>query len=415
MPIQATISPFDKAVQRVQARTPVVSKLSSAEWADVPLALRDRAFFSSRVNDLRTLQLMRTKLDDALQVKMGPKQAFTDKSKFIATMRQALGAAPGDSGSLTDITSGRRLGLIYDHNIEEANSYGRWRSQQDSTILDAYPAQRLVRIESRKEERNWEARWTAAGGKLYGGRMIALKDAGVWSTISRFGNPWPPYDFGSGMGIEDVDREEAERIGLMKPGAPAPKPSDKGFNDQLQASVSDLAPDLQEWLKSEFGDQIILEKGEAKWQGSLMKEAFDWTMANPNSNGVAVRLGKATPAAISLAAKVPGAFAKDLTGHELMIDPGHIRKIWRDHGPKEKVDGQIALTAMDFEVLPHVWRQPDVIEKGDQPGDLIFKKNLLGANYIVTWTVNGKRPQLAVKSMYKKSPPAQKPETGSRA
>lgn len=39
--------------------------------------------------------------------------------------------------------------------------------------------------------------------------MIALKSDRVWTNFSRFGRPYPPSDFGSGMGVEDIDRDEA--------------------------------------------------------------------------------------------------------------------------------------------------------------------------------------------------------------
>lgn len=52
------------------------------------------------------------------------------------------------------------------------------------------------------------------GGKIRGGRMVALKSAPVWTNLSRFGRPYPPFDYGSGMGMEDIGREEAVELGL---------------------------------------------------------------------------------------------------------------------------------------------------------------------------------------------------------
>ena len=45
--------------------------------------------------------------------------------------------------------------------------------------------------------------------------MIALKNDPVWTALSRFGRPWPPFDYDSGMGIADIDRETAETLGLL--------------------------------------------------------------------------------------------------------------------------------------------------------------------------------------------------------
>ncbi|MBR0198127.1 MAG: hypothetical protein IJQ34_08330, partial [Kiritimatiellae bacterium] len=63
---------------------------------------------------------------------------------------------------------------------------------------------------------DWPKRWQKAGGKIFpGGRMIALKDDPVWVKLSVFDNPFPPFDWGSGMGLEDIGRKEAVKLGLI--------------------------------------------------------------------------------------------------------------------------------------------------------------------------------------------------------
>jgi hypothetical protein len=75
--------------------------------------------------------------------------------------------------------------------------------------------------------------------------MVAVKNDAIWSKIGSpelfddgLGNPYPPYAWRSGMGIEDVDRDEAERLGLLKKGQPAPKPQTGRMNETLQESTS---------------------------------------------------------------------------------------------------------------------------------------------------------------------------------
>ena len=63
----------------------------------------------------------------------------------------------------------------------------------------------------------WRERWKESGGKLYDGRMIALRNDPIWRKISRFGSPVPPFDFNSGMGLEEVNRFEAEALGVELP------------------------------------------------------------------------------------------------------------------------------------------------------------------------------------------------------
>lgn len=80
--------------------------------------------------------------------------------------------------------------------------------------LAAFPAQELIRICDSKVQRNWTSLWSERGGKIYHGRMAALKDDPIWTRISRFGTPWPPFDFGSGMATRDIGYDEAVKLGL---------------------------------------------------------------------------------------------------------------------------------------------------------------------------------------------------------
>jgi len=84
----------------------------------------------------------------------------------------------------------------------------------DPEVLDAYPARELIQVKSGTEPYNWKIRWVESGGKIHGGRMIALKDDPVWLKLSDFGHPHPPFSFESGMDMVDVSRVEAVELGL---------------------------------------------------------------------------------------------------------------------------------------------------------------------------------------------------------
>ena len=69
--------------------------------------------------------------------------------------------------------------------------------------------------------------------------MIALKTDPIWTKISRFGHPWPPFDFNSGMGVRDVSRADAIRLGVIQAADPPPKmPETKPMNDDLEVRVT---------------------------------------------------------------------------------------------------------------------------------------------------------------------------------
>jgi hypothetical protein len=121
----------------------------------------------------------------------------------------------GKDGSLHDLSSDARLDLIIDTNVQIRCGYRQFIPANDPDIIDAFPCLEFYRLESREEPYNWQSRWISAGGKLFDGRMIARKDDPVWRAISAFGNPYPPFDYNSGMWTRDIDRSEAEKLGVI--------------------------------------------------------------------------------------------------------------------------------------------------------------------------------------------------------
>ena len=244
-----------KSVSRFDSRKTSPSTMSSADWAKIEPAIREKCFFSARVNNAEVLGKMREFIGKALDdTKRNPNEAHISKDKFISEMKSYLkskGYSMGGS-SLTDITSRKRLGLIYQMNVDEAREYGRYVRGQDPELLNAFPAWEFTRIEHRRVPRtDWETRFKSAGGKIINGRMVALKSSEVWTNLSRFGRPYPPFDFGSGMGVVDVERSDAIKLGLIPDDEPADEIPD--FDCVLETEVSlDRIPE-------EFRGQVIKE------------------------------------------------------------------------------------------------------------------------------------------------------------
>lgn len=301
MPIQA--NPI--ALEKSRKRAVVGSPLGTEQWAQLDLAIRERSFFSAKVESVRLLQAMQDGIDTALaQVRRegkgldGGAGAFQGRTRFVQEMQalaRELGLAPQDpalAGTIQDITSTRRLRLIYDFQIESAQEFARWQAGQDPDVLDAFPAQEFVRVAARVKPRmNWRERWAEAGGELFAGRMIAAKNSETWARLSRFGTAWPPFDFGSGMGLREIRRRDAEKLGVIAPGALV-QPIARDFNEGLQASVQSIAPKLQAKLKSAFGDQLVIEGGAAKFQAGAVAEHFDRAIEGSAKSKAAISLGE---------------------------------------------------------------------------------------------------------------------------
>lgn len=274
------LQPFEDALSRIRRQSILPTSAGTYGLEQIPAQFRERSFFSARVMHAQTLQRAHDLLTQAIAGGQADAAgnytpgSYMDLPTFRLKMKEYLDSisyqpAEGDEGTLKDLSSDPRLEVIFKTNVEMAQGYGTWVQQQDPASLDAYPAQELYRLEDRLQRRPWGQIWNAAIQQL--GRsntsaipvafpyaddgMFALVNDPIWPAISRFGLPYPPYDFNSGMWVRDIDRLQAEELGLLSPGAAAPAPVDRSFNEDLQASIEGIAPALQTAL-SDFG-QII--------------------------------------------------------------------------------------------------------------------------------------------------------------
>ncbi len=274
---------FREAVRKLGERSPIASALNSEQWARVPLGLRDRAFFSSMVENTQFLQRSKDLLGDFLSsareevtpptgsqttaLAVGSRAKFIEEARRFAIAEGMGPLDPKDIGTIKDIQSERRLALIYDVQTTAAYEYGGWEQANDPDVLDEFPAQRFIREVEVKEPRDIH--------QHHENEVRLKSDIGFWTALNRdFGVPWGPWGWGCGHGVEDVDRAEAEQLGLIQPGE-AVKSPDVEFNDRLRASTRNLDPDLLQWLADQFGDQIEIDQVNqvVKWSPKIARTA----------------------------------------------------------------------------------------------------------------------------------------------
>lgn len=238
--------------------------MDSSAWDKVRAGIKDRAFFSSRVESVRFLDVCRSKIADLIGNVRNSDGALTSRAEVVSSIMRAAREAGITSGSasISDPGSEARANVIIDTNAGLAAGYARL--EMDSTLgaRIAFPCYELVRVEERNVPRDWRSKWVSNGGRLYQGRMVALKDDPIWTAISRFGCPYPPFDFNSGMGVEDVSFDEAVQLGLIDDEyEPEKKSPLKAFNDGLEASLTlDSSDDLIiHKLTAELGDKVTLD------------------------------------------------------------------------------------------------------------------------------------------------------------
>lgn len=244
---------LSNAVKILLAKDLMPTDLTTAELRALDAALRNQSFFSAQTTNEYLLQLYKDSIAGILNPvpgsgssPQGPTTQFSPAyvRQQIKKLLAQVGyePMPEDAGTLKDLSSNARIDLVVKTNVELAQGQGWWIAGQQAAILDQWPAQELFRAEGRVHPREWLRRWRLAGaqtGDPIGTgwtitseeRMIALKDHDIWNWIgsSELFNDaldviWPPFAFNSGMWVRDIDRDEAESIGLMKRGDAAPKP-----------------------------------------------------------------------------------------------------------------------------------------------------------------------------------------------
>ena len=222
--------PFAQAIESRAVKQLLPTELRTSLLSTIPAELRERAMFSAGVTNAEHLQGFSDQVDELLAGR-------TDRATARTALKRMLGSlgATVDETDLTDLRSDSRLNLILDTNLQQAQGYGHWAQGQDPAVLDQWPAQELVRIQEADQPRDWPGRWAAAGGTFFDGRMIALKNDPIWKAISRFGTPYPPFDFNSHMDVEDVDRDTAIEAGLIDRDTEI-APQSRDFNTDLQAT-----------------------------------------------------------------------------------------------------------------------------------------------------------------------------------
>lgn len=204
--------PFREALDSQEARRWLPTGLGSADLEKIDADILRRAKWSAKVSDCAHLDEIMSGVSDALSGRLDVATARLRIKEHL--WRTGYQAPPEKQGGLEDFASDARTNLQLETNVEMMRGLGNHIQGQQEDVLDMWPAQRLVRVIDRREKRDWNQRWDKAGGPQDTG-LVALKNDPVWSDMSRFGNPYPPFDYNSGMGVEDVTRREAMALGLI--------------------------------------------------------------------------------------------------------------------------------------------------------------------------------------------------------
>ena len=131
----------------------VASAIPSREWDGIRAALKDRAFFSARVEEERILYEARK---SCAQIASGT-LSESEARRNIRRMMSIVGHK--DVGDLTErrtnLFSDARLNLILQQNVRSTRGYIQWRNATSVVAVGDLPAQELVRMYMFKMPRDW--------------------------------------------------------------------------------------------------------------------------------------------------------------------------------------------------------------------------------------------------------------------
>lgn len=98
--------------------------------------------------------------------------------------------------------------------------------------------------------------------------MVALIESPIWAKLSRFGNPYPPFDFGSGMGVDGVSYADCEKLGLLNAPQP-PEQEPEEYAPEYDEAAEELTeeqntPAIREQQAKELFREY--EEGRKEWE-----------------------------------------------------------------------------------------------------------------------------------------------------
>lgn len=257
------------AADYLSRKTSAPSELRSAEWGAVSAWLRERAFFMACVARAETLQAFRKTVAAVTAGGMGAAEARQRMREFLAS--SGYQALPGLEGSIKDLSSTQRLKVSIDTNVDMARG---WMQRCRALANTTRPAQELFRAGTARQPRNWVERWQRAAesvgweGVARNGRMIALKTSPIWAAISRFGLPYPPFDYGSHMRVRSVSPQEAQAAGLLaseeelrEARESMQEEARRSFNEGVEKDVSGWEKDVLAEIEQQLQGLALLDHG----------------------------------------------------------------------------------------------------------------------------------------------------------
>lgn len=257
-----------KAAGKVRSKQVTPRAMSTAQWDMVDAQIRERAFFMAGVDNARILSAFQHVAKEIAAGRMSLPEGRRKLREFLA----AIGYEPAaeDAGTLKDLTSRRRLDVAMETN---ANLARGWAERRANLGDITNPGQELYRQRQAREPRDWASRWAEAAaavnweGVARDGSFIALLTSPIWVELSRFGYPYPPFDFNSGMRVRPIGHRICKELGLLDDEEWLDKQlaaAEEGLNEGAVADCSDMGAEVLAELDRALGSVGEIVDGVAR-------------------------------------------------------------------------------------------------------------------------------------------------------
>jgi hypothetical protein len=274
-----TMDPFIKVLRSLLRPNVSPTTYESADWK----TLEPLTASSSKVLD-GMRQMMDAYLAGGMEKVINPTTGAKEtvyKINGLADFKERAGdllvaeglATPADfkDDRIENVLSNARLQLIFTTYIEQVQTFADWQMRvTDQRTLNRWPAARFFR---RPGAERFRDRHVAAEGQVR-----RYDDFEFWlfqnaADIGGFEVPWGPFGFNSYMTQQPVRRDEAERLGLARPGEVIVPPDltrfgvspPKQSNAGAGASVDDMPPQIrreaQKLIVAHLGPQALDANG----------------------------------------------------------------------------------------------------------------------------------------------------------
>ncbi|GAA5137405.1 hypothetical protein GCM10023213_14030 [Prosthecobacter algae] len=238
-------TPIQQALTLAADRGLLPTSMGTADLRELERSLLDRSFWSARTTHARYLKDLKALVEryvkgegynnDLAQLRIEARKllvryGYEPEKGFPGDA--ALGVPEAVPGSLQDLSSERRLNLIFDTQSKLMRGLGQKIRGLDR--METAPAWELVRIEDRRAPRDWLERWAIAADNVDSagvydlpGRMVARKDSPIWAALGSsalfddaLDVDHSPFAFQSGMGwleVFAVDLPELQSVPDPRP------------------------------------------------------------------------------------------------------------------------------------------------------------------------------------------------------